>query len=86
MILFVVYLLFVYLFVYLLFVIAVAHDSYTGDYYWVIAGGQANIFVSDSRGMESILYNVRDEPFALEFDWVSRRLFWVEDGPVSSPN
>lgn len=26
------------------------------------------------------LYENRDNPFALEYDWLSKRLLWVEEG------
>ena len=60
---------------------AVAHDYHTDTYYWSIQGGQASIYAS---GDPSPIYRVRDEPFALEYDWLGRRLFWVEDGLVVS--
>ncbi len=30
--------------------------------------------------MAETLYQRRDQPFALEYDWVGNRLLWVEDG------
>ena len=57
--------------------LGVAYDSYTGDYYWSVEGGQGKIYISNST--RSFF---RRNPFSLKLDWVARRLFWVEDGPT----
>lgn len=67
----------------------VAHDYHTDSHYWVIEGGQASVFVNNrthSPDEAAMLYSIRDGPFSLEFDWITRRLLWVEDGERVSPS
>lgn len=62
---------------------AVAHDSFTNSLYWSIEGGQGNVFLNNEQlplDDATVLYASRDNPFALEYDWLSQRLFWVQDG------
>lgn len=62
---------------------AIAHDGYTNTLYWSIEGGQGDVYMSDDSLLldEAIrLYENRDNPFALEYDWLSKRLLWVEEG------
>ena len=62
---------------------AIAHDYNTDAYYWAIVGGQANIYEvigAVAGSTPSPRYTRRDQPFALDVDWVSKRLFWIEDG------
>ena len=40
----------------------------------------------DSPDTAEVLYQIRDQPFSLTFDWFTRRLFWVEDGEGVSWN
>ena len=63
--------------------LGVAYDSYTGQFYWSIEGGQGKIYASNSarnEGAEVLFSSFRRNPFSLKLDWVARRLFWVEDG------
>ena len=36
--------------------------------------------LNQSNGGSVIFPNFRRNPFSLNFDWVARRLFWIEDG------
>ncbi len=54
-----------------------ARDHYNDSSYWVIQGRQASVFVTDTPEATA-LYTLRDAPFALEYDWLTKRLFWVE--------
>ena len=68
-------------------VLGVAYDSYTGQVYWSVEGGQGKLYMSGSTLSEDghvLFSDFRRNPFSLEFDWVARRLFWVEDGVTVS--
>ena len=66
----------------------VTYDTYSDEYYWAIQGGQGSIYTSNSTLLSNArrLIDFRDNPFQLKFDWVARRLFWVEDGDTVSCN
>ena len=61
---------------------AVAHDGHTNSIYWTIEGGQGNVYLNSGGSPDTaeVLYEIRDQPFSIEYDWLSNRLFWVEDG------
>ena len=68
-------------------ILGVAYDSYTGHIYWSIEGGQGKLYMNNSTRSEEgqvLFSNFTRNPFSLEFDWVARRLFWVEDGVTVS--
>ncbi len=58
----------------------VAFDSHTDTAYWVTDGNRGTV-VSRTVGNVTTpsLYSVSNA-FALRLDWVTRRLFWVQDG------
>ena len=58
----------------------VAFDSHTDTAYWVTEGNRGMV-VSRTVGNVATpsLYTVSNA-FALRLDWVTRRLFWVQDG------
>lgn len=62
--------------------IGVAYDSYSDVFFWTIDGSLGKVIASQST-MESDaqdLYVRLTNPFSLKLDWVTRRLFWVQDG------
>ena len=69
------------------FYIAIAVDSYTDTIYWSSEGSSASVYSKRGSLQPQALYSNRDQPFALEYDWVGNRLLWVEDGVnVRLPN
>ena len=60
-----------------------AYDAQLNRYYWIIEGGQSNVFeynpISNSS-MEIDTNGRLDNPASLKLDYIARRLFWVEDG------
>ena len=62
--------------------VGVAYDSYSDIFFWTIDGSLGKVIGSQST-MESDaqdLYDRLTNPFSLKLDWVTRRLFWVQDG------
>ena len=71
--------------------LGVAYDSYTAEFYWSVEGGQGRVYMSSNNSSQNengqVLFSeFRRNPFSLKFDWVGRRLYWVEDGDTVSMN
>ena len=59
--------------------IGVAVDAYTDTTYWVTDGSVASVVSLNVAGTRSMTPDEVNNGFSLRLDWVTRRLFWVQD-------
>lgn len=60
--------------------IGVAFDAYTDTTYWITDGSRGRVFSLTVGGAVDMTSEVIVNAFAVRLDWVTRRLFWVQDG------
>ncbi len=58
----------------------VAFDSHTDTAYWVTDGSRGRVVSRTVGGVITMAPYTVSNAFALRLDWVTRRLFWVQDG------
>ena len=67
------------------FTVGVAYEIRSDLYFWIIEGGQGPLYVYNIRNETVDIQQPQlDRPLSLATDWVSRKLFWVQDGDTVS--
>ncbi len=58
----------------------VAFDSHTDTTYWLTEGSRGDVVSRTVGGIITMAPDTVSRAYALRLDWVTRRLFWVQDG------